>query len=83
MPRIEIIPYDFGAFVQPREDVGDPAPTVDVCTDCVCDFEKDQPAPPFCSFEGTVGSVDVEHPPYKDGDYWCHVCDKFLDELDE
>ena len=95
MPRIEIVPYTFCELPQQAQDDG--TPTIDVCAGCVGRFEEGEDFPELDLYYGeklgdnlgdlslpscTIGSTDVEHPPYDDlpGSYECLVCGERLSQ---
>jgi hypothetical protein len=73
MPRIELIPPDYGPATR------EGTPTIDVCRGCAENFTPgefiDQEYPASTYSGHIIGSVDVTHPTYEDWDYRCDCCD--------
>ena len=76
MPRIELIPVDL--------DEGESSLTIDVCK---ADAEHFVEGEEWDWENGeqskcTIGSTDVDHPPYEDDEYLCAVCQSPLTNED-
>ncbi len=86
MPRVEIIPAGWETSKEKAH--GDGTPTVNLCRACGANFQEgdkiDEVAPAgMPEFDGgTIGSIDVDHPPFEDQDYKCGMCDEPLTNED-
>jgi hypothetical protein len=83
MPRIEVIPNDWDQSEEKA--AGNGTPTIDVCSNCKSLFvegeaidPEDFDEAPVVLQDATIGSVDVVHPPYEEGDYSCESCAAIL-----
>lgn len=82
MPRIELIPEKWEDSAEAKR--GDGTPTIDVCCPCGNAFVEGEVCDDKEHGRCTIGSTEVEHPPYSDDCYTCQVCsDELQDFLDD